>query len=76
MLRGSRKTLIQDHPSLIIEIEERYNSGSLKRVCSILENIGYSGFFLFNQQLTPIGEFNGGDHQNIENLARSRSAVY
>ena len=54
---GSLKTLKREMPNLMIEIEERHAPGSLHRVSSLLQDIGYCGFYLDGKQLIPIEKF-------------------
>lgn len=67
VLRGAKRILTQDHPSLIIEIEERHKPGTFKAVSSFLEELGYKGFFYYNNHLEMINSFKVNSHQNIEN---------
>ena len=57
VLHGGLKTLRREMPNLMIEIEERHAPGSLDRVSTLLDDIGYSGFYLDGQQLLPVAQF-------------------
>jgi FkbM family methyltransferase len=54
VLRGARGILERDRPNLMIEIEERHNAGSIPRVFHGLAELGYRGFVLEGDQLSPI----------------------
>ena len=57
VLRGGLNTLQREKPNLMIEIEERHAPGSLARVSKFLQNLGYSGFYLDENQLLPVARF-------------------
>lgn len=57
VLHGGLETLRREMPNLMIEIEERHAPGSLARVTTLLEDIGYSGFYLDGKQILPIAQF-------------------
>lgn len=57
VLRGGLNTLRREKPNLIIEIEERHAPGSLTRVSKLLQDLGYSGFYLDEKRLLPIARF-------------------
>lgn len=69
VLRGARRLLLRDHPSLLIEIEERHKRGSISTVSSFLAELGYQGFFFRRNRLHPIGLFRVEEHQNVANLS-------
>ena len=58
VLAGARKTIDASHPALLIEIEQRHNRD--EPVAAIFDRIiglGYQGFFLRDQKLRPIEQF-------------------
>jgi FkbM family methyltransferase len=57
VLRGAHDTLASQQPILIVEIEDRHRSGAIADVTSYLKSLGYSGFFILDNQLRPIAEF-------------------
>lgn len=69
VLRGAAKILLRDHPSFIIEIEERHKPGSLTAVPRYLAELGYRGFFFRGGRLHPIESLNVREHQNVANIA-------
>jgi FkbM family methyltransferase len=57
VVHGGLNTLKREMPNLMIEIEERHAPGSLYRVSSLLQGIGYCGCYLDGKQLVPIEKF-------------------
>lgn len=68
VLRGARRTLLRDHPSLIIEIEERHKRHSVSTVSGFLAELGYKGFFFRGDRLIPIESFRAEEHQDVANI--------
>jgi len=52
----------------LIEIEERHKHGSIGTITSLLEELGYRGYYLHHTTLCDIGTFDTVRHQNIANL--------
>lgn len=69
VLHGARRILVRDHPSLIIEIEERHKRHSVSTVSRFLGELGYSGFFFRRHRLHPIESFRVEEHQDVSNIA-------
>ena len=69
VLRGAAKILLRDHPSLIIEIEERHKPGSVTAVQQYLSELGYRGFFFRGGRLRQIESFTLDKHQNVAEIA-------
>jgi FkbM family methyltransferase len=65
VLEGSRDVIHRNKPNILIEIEERHKAGSITAVRSYLHDQGYSGYFLLNNQLTGIDNFEMKTHQNV-----------
>jgi FkbM family methyltransferase len=68
VLRGAKRILLRDHPSLIIEIEERHKCRSVSTVKDFLGELGYKGFFFRGNRLNPIESFRVEKHQDISNI--------
>ena len=71
VLRGARRILLRDHPSLIIEIEERHKRHSVSTVNGFLAELGYQGFFFRHDRLNPIESFRAEEHQDIANIVNN-----
>lgn len=69
VLRGARRLLLRDHPSLIIEIEERHKRHSVGTVSGVLGELGYDGFYLGGDRLNPVESFKTEQHQDPSLLA-------
>jgi FkbM family methyltransferase len=69
VLRGARRLLLRDRPSLIIEIEERHKRHAVGTVSGFLGELGYRGFFFRHERLNPIEAFRVEEHQDVSNLA-------
>jgi FkbM family methyltransferase len=67
VLRGAKRLLFRDHPSLLIEIEERHKRHSISTVNAFLRDLGYQGFFFRRNRLNPIESFRAEEHQDISN---------
>lgn len=70
VLEGSVKTISENKPSLLIEIEERHISGGISRVEQFLAAYGYNGYFFENGQLHPLEQFDLKKHQSVQNIGR------
>jgi FkbM family methyltransferase len=68
VLRGAARILARDHPSLIIEIEERHKRESISAVRRYLAALGYQGFFFRGGRLHPIESFRLDTHQNVSKI--------
>lgn len=68
VLRGAMRILVRDHPSLIVEIEERHKRRSVKTVTELLEELGYKGYFFRGDRLIPIESFRVELHQDASNI--------
>ena len=69
VLHGAANILRRDHPSLIIEIEERHKPGSLAAVRRYLGELGYRGFFFRGGHLRAIESFDLDKQQNVAEIA-------
>jgi FkbM family methyltransferase len=67
VLLGAVDTLKREMPNLMIEIEERHAPGSLARVSSFLQDLGYLGYYLDAKQLLPLDEFDFRRDQVMQN---------
>lgn len=68
VLRGAVQLLSREKPSIIVEVEERHNAGSIGRVSEFLKNLGYDGFYFYENRLVDIGEFNIERDQSTSNV--------
>jgi len=68
VLSGAVKTISENMPAMLIEIEERHRAGAISQVTGFLAKYGYQGFFLKNRNLVPIEQFSPEKEQSIQNL--------
>jgi hypothetical protein len=68
VINGAMRTIKRCLPNLIVEIEERFRSKAVFTVAKFLGEIGYNGYFLLDNQITPIAEFSKQVHQNLDRL--------
>lgn len=73
VLRGSVETLHRDRPSLLIEVEERHNKGSISRVTCFLRDRGYRGHFYRDGKLKPIESLDAKRDQSEQDLHSNES---
>jgi hypothetical protein len=77
VLKGAQRTLATNRPSLLIEIEERHNTGSIERVAKMLGALGYREYFLLDDELHGYEDFEAPTHQPPSNVGeRGKSGTY
>lgn len=70
VLRGSEQTLKQ-LPVILIEVEDRHNPGSPKKIRDFLDDHGYDGFFLDESRIASVQQFDPAIDARIENVSTS-----
>ena len=68
ILRGGQIILQRDKPNLLVEIEERHNTGSIGRVLSMMSELGYRMLFVRRNRLHEIGDFDLARDQDLRLL--------
>lgn len=64
VFQGALELLKKDRPILLFECEERHQNGqSILDTFSYLQDLGYQGFFVQNDQIIPIEQFSIEKHQ-------------
>lgn len=72
VIEGAQKTILNYHPTLLVEIEQRHLSDtSITKIFEQIMSLGYDGFFLQNKQLTSIDFFEVNSHQNLSKMERA-----
>ena len=66
VLQGAICLLQRDHPSLLIEIEERHQQNSISEITNYLNGLGYQGYFYHDKHLKKIELFDKDLYQNYE----------
>jgi FkbM family methyltransferase len=73
VLKGGEHTVRRHRPSLLIEIEDRHRKNAIRDVIDFLTDLDYSGFFLLNDRLRPLNEFDRELHQDSRNIGGWKS---
>jgi len=63
VLRGAAETLARCRPSLIIEVEDRHNAGSVARVVAWMGERGYSALVIHDGVMLDLAGFDLSAHQ-------------
>lgn len=71
MLEGAVETIRRSRPAILVEVEERHRAGGVAAIQSLLEGLGYAGFFLDGGTLRPIREFDLSRDQNVAAIESS-----
>ena len=66
VLKGAKKLIKKYKPNLLIEIEERYISEPIEKSLQKILNMGYRGFALIGEILTPLKFFDGNKNHRID----------
>jgi FkbM family methyltransferase len=79
-LAGATGTIARFKPVVIIECEERHNVGGTARLRQFFADVQYDGFFLLENKLTNVAEFDPARMQNLQDLksvngGRSRNYI-
>jgi FkbM family methyltransferase len=70
VLQGGRTLLAKERPTILVELEERFDAGSIARVQDFLVPLGYRGLYLNRGQLYDIAGFDPALHQKLEDWGR------
>lgn len=67
VLRGAERTLRQQRPTLLIELEERHSVGVVRAVADLLLSWGYaSATFIYDGAERPLRQFEQTRHQSLD----------
>ena len=66
VLYGAKKLIKKHKPTLLIEIEERYISESIEKSLNKILSLGYRGFALIGETLTPLRFFDGNKNHRLD----------
>ena len=69
VLQGALGLLKRERPRLVIELEERYRPHAANSARELLEGLGYQGFFLMEDRLHGIAEFDPATMQDPDRLS-------
>lgn len=68
MLDGASALIAAQRPVLMVELNEEFNPGIVRRLAARYAALNYRGLFLSQGKLHPISEFDPAQHQNPKNL--------
>lgn len=68
VLDGASALIAAQRPVLMVELNEEFNPGVVRRLAARYAALNYRGVFLSHGELHPIAEFDPARHQNAENL--------
>ena len=63
VLEGAKKTILENKPVLLIEIEQRHLNRPIEDVFNKIIQLGYEGFYLQGQDMIGINNFTYGENQ-------------
>jgi FkbM family methyltransferase len=66
VIQGARETIARCRPRLLVETEERHRPGAPAQVQAMLEELGYTGYFLSGNAFHPMREFSKDLHQALD----------
>lgn len=73
VLQGAKDTIARNYPVLLIESEDRHRKNAVADIRTFLEQLGYSGFFIQNDTLCAMDEFDLATHQDSRNIGGWKS---
>jgi len=66
VLRGARETIAREHPTLLVELEQRHHGHDIRSYLTEIEEVGYRGYFLnARRHLRPVRDFDPGTDQDV-----------
>jgi FkbM family methyltransferase len=68
VLKGAKETIKHNRPNLLIEIEDRHKKDALLNVPAFLEQFNYMAFFIENNELKLMNDFDKAIHQDANNI--------
>ncbi|HUZ74226.1 MAG TPA: FkbM family methyltransferase [Stellaceae bacterium] len=68
VLDGAAETIARCRPRLLVEMEERFAPGVIRREHERLRRIGYRGFYIHRRALNPIADFDPQLLQRAEDI--------
>jgi FkbM family methyltransferase len=65
VLRGARRLLARDRPTLLVELEERFGEGSIARLRDFVAPLAYRGLYLDGKRLHAMADFDPALNQQM-----------
>lgn len=81
VIGGGLRLIGRDRPNLLIEAEERHNPGALTKLRTLLDPLGYRGYFVLSDRLCALDGFDPERHQaraalNEAGTHRRKGSIY
>lgn len=76
VLDGATRIVEHDRPTFLIEVEERHKAGSVADISGFMQQRGYRGFFVRDDRILPIGQFDLGRYQAPSLIGEGDRANY
>ncbi len=69
VVHGARESLLECHPTLLIEANDKYHPGAVQELRTYLEGLDYEGHFVHDGRLNPLRDVDTPFHdRGIENF--------
>jgi FkbM family methyltransferase len=68
VLMGAKETIKNNRPNLLVEIEDRHKKNALLNVPAFLQAFDYMAFFIENNELKLMKDFDQAIHQDANNI--------
>ncbi len=75
VLEGAHRLLGEYRPSILVEAEERHRPGAVASMRQMLDPLGYEGFFVHDEAMHSIDDFDVDRHQRRDALNAEGTAV-
>lgn len=66
VILGANETIIRCKPLILAELENRHRDGAVSTFNNYLTELGYTGYYLVDEQLQPISKFNSKYNQCVD----------
>ena len=70
VLEGARATIARCRPKALVELEERHAAGTIDRTKAYFARLNYRGYFLRDNRIQPLEQFDLGAMQRPQDVAR------
>jgi FkbM family methyltransferase len=73
VLEGAQATITSNLPVLLVESEDRHRTNAVSDVNAFMQKLGYSGYFLLDDNVHEMHEFDLATHQDSRNIGSWKS---
>lgn len=75
IIEGARNTILTNKPNLIVEIEQRHILRPIQEVFDEILNMGYKGYYFFDEKVHNLNEFSLEKLQPIDDIGNHSTYV-